>query len=256
MFKNIIKMRTIKYHFQSSKNLVLAASLELPEGDVKSYAIFAHCFTCSKDFIASREIAKNLCSNGMAVLRFDFTGIGNSQGDFANTDFSSNIQDIIFAAKSLANKHEAPKLLIGHSLGGAAILAAAPFIESAKAIVAIGAPYEPSHVTHLFKDIDFSKNDIAEIDLMGRKIKISKDFVENLNIHNQSEKIRNINKALLVMHSPIDNIVEIENSKMIYEAARHPKSFISLDKIDHLITNKEDAKYIANVISAWSSRYF
>lgn len=250
-------MRSEKYEFESHEGTILAGRLELPDNEPKAYAIFAHCFTCTKDFVASRTIAKSLASRGIATLRFDFTGLGNSEGDFGNTNFSSNVKDLVFAAESLAKTHQAPRLLVGHSLGGAAILAAAPYIESATAVATLAAPFDPSHVMHLFKDdIDtIQQEGKTDVDLFGRPFSISKDFIDDINQHNQRERIASMRKALLVMHSPTDQTVGIENAKMIFESAQHPKSFVSLDGMEHLLMNPQDVEYAADILACWAARY-
>lgn len=250
-------MPSEQYNFQSHDGETLSGRLETPDGDIKAYAVFAHCFTCTKDFVASRSIAGALAKRGIATLRFDFTGLGNSEGDFGNTNFSSNVQDLIAAAKSLDETHQAPKLLIGHSLGGAAILSAAPYIESATAVVTLAAPFDPSHVMHLFEEnlacIEAKGED--KVDLFGRPFVVKKQFIDDIRQHNQRAHIAAMRKALLVMHAPTDTTVGIENAKMIYDSALHPKSFISLDGMDHLLMNKEDVDYTANLLSNWAVRY-
>ncbi len=250
-------MSSEKYEFKGRNGDMLAGRLEVPEGDVKAYAVFAHCFTCSKDFIASRTITQALAERGIATLRFDFTGIGNSEGDFGNTNFSSNVEDLILAANALGKTHQAPKLLIGHSLGGAATLAAAPYVESATAVATLAAPFDPSHVAHLFaEDIEsIQQEGEADVDLFGRTFKITYDFIKDINQYNQRQHIAAMRKALMVMHSPTDQTVGIENAKMIYDAAQHPKSFITLDGMDHLLMNKGDVGYVANMLAGWATRY-
>ncbi|MFT5134731.1 MAG: putative OsmC-like protein/esterase/lipase [Gammaproteobacteria bacterium] len=250
-------MPRIKASFQNKEGETLAGLLETPDGDTKAYAIFAHCFTCSKDIAAASRITRGLASKGVAVLRFDFTGLGNSDGDFANTNFSSNLQDLIQAAAYLEENYAAPTLIIGHSLGGAAVLAAAQFIDSIKAVVTIGAPATAHHVEHLFsgaKDKIFEE-DQATVDLAGRKFTIKKQFLEDINRYNDIGHIAKLGKALLVFHSPIDDTVSIDEAAKIYSAARHPKSFISLDKADHLLSRREDSEYVSDVIASWAARY-
>jgi putative redox protein len=244
-----------KVEFRSG-NHTLSGLLETPKSNVRFYALFAHCFTCGKDLAAASRISRALTSKGIAVLRFDFTGLGNSDGDFANTNFSSNIQDLIAAADFLRQEYEAPKLLIGHSLGGAAVLGVANKVKESVAVVTIGAPSDVSHVAHNFSAHldDIEENGKAEVDLAGRKFTIQKQFLDDIKKHN-SEHIRNLKKALLVMHSPVDEIVEISEAEKIYLAAMHPKSFVSLDNADHLLSNKQDSEYAAEVIAAWASRY-
>ncbi|AWB57523.1 bifunctional alpha/beta hydrolase/OsmC family protein [Colwellia sp. Arc7-D] len=234
----------------------LSGLLETPESDVKFYALFAHCFTCGKDIAAASRISRALVRKGIAVLRFDFTGLGNSDGDFANSNFSSNIKDLLAAADFLRTTYQAPRLLIGHSLGGAAVLNVAQQVEEAMAIVTIGAPSDAEHVAHNFalQVDDIEKYGKAEVNLAGRVFTIEKQFLDDIKRYDTS-RIGNLRKALLVMHSPIDSTVNISEAEKIYQAALHPKSFVSLDDADHLLTNKRDAEYAADVISAWAGRY-
>ncbi len=250
-------MPSEKYEFHGHEGNQLAGRLELPEGTPQAYAIFAHCFTCTKDFIASRNIARALADRRIATLRFDFTGLGNSQGDFANTDFSSNVADLVAAAKALTDTHDAPKIMIGHSLGGAATLAAARSVPSATAIATLAAPFDPSHVAHLFKDdlATITTKGKAKVDLFGRDFTITRQFIEDINEQHQRDNIATMRKALLVMHSPTDQTVGIDNAKMIYDAAMHPKSFVSLDGMDHLMTKPEDVAYAADILASWAARY-
>jgi putative redox protein len=236
---------------------LLSARLEVPEGAVRATAIFAHCFTCGKDVVAAARIAHALPAHGIAVLRFDFTGLGASEGDFSETNFTSNVADLLAAADYLRARAMAPRMLIGHSLGGAAVLAAAGSIPEVKAVVTIGAPAEPSHVTHLFGEQleEIERHGEAEVDLAGRPFSIKRQFIEDVTQHRLRDKIANLGRALLVMHSPLDDTVDIENATRILQAARHPKSFVSLDDADHLVTRRDDALYVANVIAAWSGRY-
>ena len=248
---------TIRITFAGSLGDELAARLDLPAGAVRAYALFAHCFTCSKDVIAARHIAAKLAALGIAVLRFDFTGLGSSQGEFANTTFSSNIEDLVRAADHLRARFAAPALLIGHSLGGAAMLAAAHRVPEATAVVTIAAPSDVAHVLHHFdaKLADIERDGVADVTLAGRTFTIRRDFVEDAKGQALKDRIANLRKALLVMHSPTDQTVGIENATAIFTAARHPKSFVSLDKADHLLSNPRDAAYAAEVIAAWASRY-
>lgn len=234
----------------------LSGLLESPESEVKFYALFAHCFTCGKDIAAASRISRALVSKGIAVLRFDFTGLGNSDGDFANSNFSSNIQDLIAAADFLRTQYQAPRLLIGHSLGGAAVLGVAQHVEEVMAVVTIGAPSDAAHVAHNFalQLDDIEQNGKAEVNLAGRVFTIEKQFLDDIKRYDTSH-IGQLRKALLVMHSPIDNTVKIAEAEKIYQAALHPKSFVSLDDADHLLTNKRDAEYAADVIAAWAGRY-
>ena len=250
-------MSRTKATFKNSNGESLAGLLEIPNEPVKSYALFAHCFTCSKDIAAASRITRTLAQQGIAVLRFDFTGLGNSDGDFSNTNFSSNLQDLICAAKFLAQNYAAPSLLIGHSLGGAAVLAMAQQISSVKAVVTIGAPATAKHVQHLFADVrdELLDKSSVSVNLAGRNFKIKRQLIKDLQRHNSSDHIGDLNKALLIFHSPTDKIVSIAEAARIYSAAKHPKSFVSLDNADHLLSRREDADYVANVLAAWVSRY-
>lgn len=235
----------------------LVARLDLPEGPHLATALFAHCFTCSKDIPAARRIAARLAGAGIAVLRFDFTGLGHSGGEFENTSFSSNVADLERAAAALAARGMAPGLLIGHSLGGAAVLAAAGQIKSVRAVVTIGAPFDPGHVTENFGDAlgRIEAEGVAEVRLGGRNIRIGRGFVEDVRAEVLGPKIAGLHRALLVLHAPRDAVVGIENASEIFRAAKHPKSFVTLDGADHLITGAEDAEYAAQVIAAWAPRY-
>ena len=244
-----------KVEFKSGIH-TLSGLLETPESNIKFYALFAHCFTCGKDVAAASRISRALTAKGVAVLRFDFTGLGNSDGDFANTNFSSNVQDLVSAADFLRKEYDAPKLLIGHSLGGAAVLGVATKVPESVAVVTIGAPSDAAHVAHNFAAHidDIEKNGEAEVNLAGRKFKIQKQFLDDINSYGNSH-ISKLKKALLVMHSPVDNTVKITEAEKIYQAAFHPKSFVSLDTADHLLSNKNDSEYAADVIAAWAGRY-
>ncbi|MEO0358585.1 MAG: alpha/beta hydrolase, partial [Pseudomonadota bacterium] len=244
-------MPTQKRTFAGHDGSTLAARLDLPDGPHLGTALFAHCFTCSKDIPAARRIASRLAASGIAVLRFDFTGLGHSQGEFANTHFSSNVQDLVLAAAHLADDGMAPDLLIGHSLGGAAVLKAAADIPSAKAVVTLGAPFDPGHVTHAFgAALDtITETGESRVDLAGRPFTIRKTFVDDVNMASLTHALANLNKALLVMHAPGDVTVGIEHASDIFMAAKHPKSFVTLDDADHLITRATDAEYAAQVIA-------
>jgi putative redox protein len=243
--------------FPGAFGVQLAARLDLPPAPPLAFALFAHCFTCSKDTLAASRISAALTAHGIAVLRFDFTGLGGSEGDFANTNFSSNVADLVAAASWLRLTHKAPKILIGHSLGGAAILAAAGEIPEAVAVATIAAPYDPAHVRQLLTPAlaQIEAAGEAEVDLAGRKFRIKKQFLEDIGSRQSREAIASLRKALLVFHSPRDSTVSIDNAAQIFMAARHPKSFISLDDADHMLTRKEDARYVAAVLAAWASRY-
>jgi putative redox protein len=250
-------MPTERITFTGHAGDTLAARLDLPEGPHLTTAIFAHCFTCSKDIPAARRIAARLASMGIAVLRFDFTGLGHSEGEFANTHFSSNVGDLIAAATYLESRGMAPELMIGHSLGGAAVLRAATQIVSSKAVVTLGAPSDPAHVAHQFDEHreEISQKGQATVSLGGRPFEIKSAFLEDISDQNLRACIANLNQALLVLHAPRDNTVSIDNAAQIFEAAKHPKSFVTLDDADHLITNPRDAEYAAEVIASWVGRY-
>ncbi|WP_282609367.1 alpha/beta fold hydrolase [Pelagibius sp. Alg239-R121] len=246
-----------KLTFSGAGGEQLAARLDSPAGKPRAYALFAHCFTCTKDIYAASRIAAGLAAEGIAVLRFDFTGLGASEGEFANTNFSSNVEDLIKAADFLRETREAPKILIGHSLGGAAVLAAAGSVPEALAVATIGAPAEPAHVAHLFQEAkpDIEARGEAEVLLAGRPFRIKKQFLDDISERNLTQSVESMKKALIVFHSPIDQTVGIENAAKIFSSAKHPKSFVSLDSADHLVSKKTDASYIATVLSAWATRY-
>ena len=246
-----------RFQFASSEGHQLAAALDTPDGPIHAYALFAHCFTCGKDVLAAKRIATALTAKGIAVLRFDFTGLGSSEGEFANSTFSSNVADLVRAADHLRETRQAPAILIGHSLGGAAILAAASQIPEAKAVVTIAAPSDPAHVTHLFGDRveDIRKQGEIEVQLAGRPFRIKRKFLDDIAEHGLMEHVAKLHKALLIMHSPTDDTVGIDNATHIFIAAKHPKSFVSLSGVDHLVSGKRDAAYVAGVISAWAERY-
>lgn len=250
-------MRTERFQFTGADGQQLAATLDLPEREPVAYALFAHCFTCGMNVLAAKRIARTLAEQGIAVLRFDFTGIGASEGEFANTTFSSNVADLVRAADHLRETRKAPAILIGHSLGGAAILAAAGQIPEAKAVVTIAAPSDPAHVTGMFKDRieDIRTLGKVEVSLAGRPFHIKREFLDDIAEHNLAAHIAKLHKALLILHSPTDNTVGIDNATHIFVAAKHPKSFVSLAGADHLLNQKRDAEYVANVVAAWVSRY-
>ena len=251
-------MRFLKLSFKNQQGEQLAARLDLPVDEKPiAYAMFAHCFTCTKNLNAVVNINRALAKEGIATLRFDFTGLGESEGDFSRTSFSSNVSDLIAAAEFLKLEFEAPKLLIGHSLGGAAVLQAAKYIPSSIAVATIGAP---SNLTHLIRYLEPQQNEIltkeeAEMTLAGKTFRIKKQFLDDIELVRIQETIRNLNKALLIFHSPVDNIVDIENAAAIFQTARHPKSFISLDRADHLLSTREDSLYVGSVLGAWARKY-
>ena len=249
---------SLRVTFTGGGDVALAARLELPEGAApRAYAIFAHCFTCGKDAVAASRIARALTDHGIAVLRFDFTGLGQSGGDFGNTGFSSNVEDLVAAADYLRGQYAAPSLLIGHSLGGAAVLAARHRIPEVRAVATIGAPADPSHITHLLREAreDIERDGEATVSLGGRDFCVRSSFLDDIADQPQAERIRELKAALLVMHSPQDEVVGVDNARRIFDGARHPKSFVSLDGADHLLTRRADAEYAASVLAAWVSRY-
>jgi uncharacterized OsmC-like protein/alpha-beta hydrolase superfamily lysophospholipase len=249
--------RSEKITFMGVGGDALAARLDRPEGEPKGYALWAHCFSCTKDIYAASRVARGLTARGIAVFRFDFTGLGASDGDFANTNFSSNIGDLVAAADYMCNNLAAPKLLIGHSLGGAAVLVAASRVPEAVAVITIGAPADPAHVAKHFQKhrAEIDAKGEAEVLLVGRPFRIKKQFLDDIENVKLEKAIAGMKKALLVFHSPIDAIVGIDNAGRIFQAAKHPKSFVSLDDADHLLSRKADAVYVADVIAAWAARY-
>ncbi|OSP56633.1 bifunctional alpha/beta hydrolase/OsmC family protein [Pseudoruegeria sp. SK021] len=250
-------MSTQRFTFAGHGGHDLAARLDMPDGPHLATALFAHCFTCGKDILAARRISARLAGMGFAVLRFDFTGLGHSGGEFANTTFTSNVEDLRLAAQALAERGLAPDLLIGHSLGGAAVLRAAGEIPSARAVVTIGAPYDPAHVTHNFGDaLDKIRADgSAEVQLGGRALRVGAAFLDDVSASSLAPAVAGLHRALLILHAPRDNTVGIDNATEIFRAAHHPKSFVTLDEADHLLSRPEDAEYAAEVIAAWSRRY-
>lgn len=248
---------THRVEFPSPSGVRLAARLEHPATPPRAYAVFAHCFTCSKDIAAATRISRALGARGIAVLRFDFTGLGNSDGDFANTNFSSNLDDLVAAADYLRQAYEAPMLLVGHSLGGAAVLAAAPRIPEVRAVATIGAPADPAHVKrHLQGSLEtIEAQGSARIRLAGREFLIRKQFLDDLDRHPLTETLPALGRAALILHSPVDTIVGIDNAAAIFQALKHPKSFISLDDADHLLTRSADSEYVGALLAAWVARY-
>ena len=251
-------MNLQKVIFENKEGQSLVGRLELPANQhPHNFAIFAHCFTCNKNLTAVRNIGKALTSNGFVVLRFDFTGLGESEGDFGDTNFSGNVEDLIAAADYLNDNYSAPTLFIGHSLGGAAAIYAAAQVNSIKAVATIGAPSNPKHVQNLLQSsiAEIKKNGKAIVNLSGRDFTIKKQFLDDLEHKTLSETVKNLRKPILIMHSPQDNTVGIKNAEEIYRAAHHPKSFISLDGADHLLMDKKDSNYAGEVISGWAKRY-
>jgi putative redox protein len=250
-------MQSQRQEFIGAHGHKLAARLDGPDGEVQAYALFAHCFTCGKDVFAASRVAQALTEHGIAVLRFDFTGLGASEGEFANTNFSSNLADLVAAADFMRATYQAPSLLIGHSLGGAAVLAAADQMPEVKAVVTIAAPSSPASVTGMFSQHldEIAREGEALVQLAGRPFRIKQQFVEDAGGHNLKLKIAALRRALLVMHAPGDDTVGLSNAMDIFTAAKHPKSFISLDSADQLLTRREDAVYVANLIAVWADRY-
>ena len=251
-------MTTKRLTFPGASGAALAARLELPAGgDPLAYALFAHCFTCSKDIKAAVSISRELARYGIAVLRFDFTGLGESEGDFADTNFTSNVEDLEAACRFLAAEYGGPHILVGHSLGGAAVLQAAMSLDMVRAVATIGAPYDPEHIAHLFEEVteEIRRAGVAVVSIGGRRFRVKQQFLDDLAVASRTKAIGGLRCPLLVMHSPVDAVVGIENAAAIYQAAKHPKSFISLDTADHLLSKREDAHYAARVLAAWVSRY-
>lgn len=251
-------MNIQKVSFTNKDKEQLAGRLELPlDQKPHNFVIFAHCFTCTKNLTAIRNVGRALTNAGFAVLRFDFTGLGESEGDFENTNFSGNVDDLVEAAHFLEKNFMAPTLIIGHSLGGAAAIFAAARLKSIKAVAVINSPSSPSHVLHLLKDseLEITKNGKARVNLGGVDFTIKKQFLDDLENKSLSEVVSDFGKALLILHSPQDKVVGIKNAEEIYKAAHHPKSFISLDGVDHLLSKKEDSQYVGEVIAGWASRY-
>lgn len=251
-------MKSEKITFPNAQGLQLAARVDLPDdGNIRAAALFAHCFTCSKNLSAVSNIARALTDQGIAVFRFDFTGLGDSEGDFSATNFSTNLMDLEEAAKHMAAIQRAPQILIGHSLGGAAVLRVARRLASVRAVVTIGAPADPQHVSHLVqsKEDTIRSEGEAEVNIGGRPFTIQRQFLDDLEQQDTIDRIGRLGKALLVCHAPLDNTVGIENAAAIFSAAKHPKSFLSLDKADHLLSQRGDARYVGSMIAAWAERY-
>ena len=255
--RRIMAIVSEKLLFPGSSGEMLAGRLDRGQGTPRAYALFAHCFTCTKDIFAAARIASALAERDIAVLRFDFTGLGASEGDFANTNFTSNVEDLIRAADFLRQQHAPPAILVGHSLGGAAVLAAAEQVPEAVAVATVGAPATAEHVAHQFGDRlqMIAEKGEAEVLLAGRPFRIRRQFLDDIAEQQVSRRIQSMNKALLVFHSPIDATVNIDNAAQIFRVARHPKSFISLDNADHLLSRRQDAVYVADVLAAWAGRY-
>lgn len=251
-------MNIQKVSFTNKDQEQLAGRLELPLNQKPhNFVIFAHCFTCTKNLTAVKNVGRALTNAGFAVLRFDFTGLGESEGDFENTNFSGNVDDLVEAAAFLEKNYMAPTLMIGHSLGGAAAIFAAAKITSIKAVAVINSPRHPSHVRNLLKDSahEIAKNGKAKVNLGGIDFTIKKQFLDDLENKSLIDVVSNFGKALLILHSPQDTTVGIKNAEEIYKAAHHAKSFVSLDGVDHLLSKKEDSNYVGQVIAGWASHY-
>lgn len=250
-------MHTRKLSFKNERDENLSGLLDLPDDSPRAFALFAHCFTCSKNVKAAGNISRSLTEAGIAVLRFDFTGLGQSEGEFADSNFSSNVADLLSAVRFLEAEHEAPAILVGHSLGGTAILQAAPQVGSAVAVATIGSPADPEHVRQLLVDAESELLETGEADVQlgGRPFRIKRQFVDDLEKHDLKGIIGKLRKALLIMHAPLDTIVDIDNASELFLAAKHPKSFVSLDKADHLLSREADSRYAGSVLAAWASRY-
>ena len=250
-------MPTERFTFPGHSGAALSARLDLPDGPHHATALFAHCFTCGKDIPAARRISARLSQLGIAVLRFDFTGLGHSEGEFENTSFTSNVRDLEAAAQALAARGMAPSLLIGHSLGGAAVLKATDSLPDVKAVVTLGAPFDPGHVVHNFESAvpEIERAGAATVSLGGRPITLGKEFLEDVRRETLADTVHRMKAALLVLHAPRDDYVSIDNAADIFRAATHPKSFVTLDEADHLITRAEDAEYAAEIIATWARRY-
>lgn len=248
-------MKTEKVSFPGATGQTIAALLDRPDGETIGYCLFAHCFTCTKNLNVIVNIARQLTGEGLALLRFDFTGLGQSEGEFAQTTFTTNTLDLVAAAEFLKENYAAPSALIGHSLGGAAVLSAAHQIPSVRCVATIGAPADPTHIKHLLEGADYDEAGIADVKIGGRPFRIGKEFVDDLESHDSAERIAKLNIPIMIFHSPVDTVVGIENAEWIYRAARHPKSFVSLGGADHLVSDARDAALVGHVLSAWASRY-
>lgn len=248
-------MKTQRVAFTNHSGERLSGALDMPEGEPRAFALFAHCFTCGKSLTPVRRIAEQLTNEGIALFRFDFTGLGESDGEFADTTFYSNLKDLQSAAAFLQQEHQSPAILIGHSLGGAAALAIAGSLPDLTCIVTIGAPADPTHVKHLMHGAEFDNNGRAEISIGGRPFTIGREFVDDLERHDVERAAQSLGLPLLIFHSPIDRIVGIENAERIFRAAKHPRSFVSLGQADHLMSDARDAALVGHVLSAWASRY-
>ena len=248
-------MKTSDFQFDGRGAVRLAGRLDLPDTPTEVYALFAHCFTCGKSLAIVRNISRMLTDEGIGLLRFDFTGLGESEGEFASTTFASNIGDLVAAAEALEREYAAPSILIGHSLGGAAVLAAADQLSSIKCVATIGAPAEPAHIRHLLAGAEFDTQDRAEISIGGRPFTIGRQLLDDLESHDAATIVHQLGRPLLICHSPVDAIVGIDNAERLYKAARHPKSFLSLGQADHLVSRPQDARFLGHVLAAWAGYY-
>lgn len=250
-------MSSEKISFKNTRGQTLAGRLDLPDAGASAYALFAHCFTCSKDSLAVSRISRGLMERGIGVLRFDFTGLGESEGSFDSTSFASNVDDLHAACEWMAREHGAVGLLIGHSLGGAAVLSAAGPMESVRGVVTIGAPSDPAHVRNLFEaQLDeIEREGSAMVSIGGRPFRIGKSFVDDLTAQDPKDSVSKLGRPLLIFHSPIDQVVGVENAADLFGWAMHPKSFVSLDNADHMLSDRRDADFVAGMISAWSQRF-
>ncbi len=250
-----MKTRTVK--FRNDDGAALTGLIDLPAGRPRAWALFAHCFTCTKNAKAAVNIARVLADHGYAVMRFDFTGLGQSEGDFAETNFSSNVSDLLAAVRYLGEEHESPRLLIGHSLGGTAVLQAAAQLETVQAVATIGSPADPEHVARLFagERERIEEEGEAEVDLGGRPFRIRKQLLDDLGRHDLPEVVGELRRALLILHSPVDTVVDVENATLLFTHAMHPKSFVSLDQADHLMSDEADSRYAGRVLAAWAAKY-
>ena len=248
-----------KVTFPNRDGLSLAATLDLPEGETRGYALFAHCFTCTRNISAVRRISRGLLDGGIGVLSFDFTGLGESEGEFSDSGFAHQTEDLLAAADYLAQRWNAPpELLVGHSLGGTAVLYAARRLGAVKGVVTIGSPADPAHVINLFDCTleEMEEKGVADVNIGGRPFTVKREFVEDLRAHPPEKWLPELRKNLLLFHSPLDRTVGIENAQRIFAAVKHPKSFVSLDRADHLLTQKKDAEYVARVTAAWAGALF
>ena len=250
-------MQNLNVTFENDDGQTPAGLMAMPSGTPTAYALFAHCFTCSKNLKAATNIARALAEAGIAVLRFDFTGLGQSEGEFADTNFSSNVSDLLAAVRFLDEQYDAPRILLGHSLGGTAVLQASAAVPSAVAVATIGSPADPLHVRHLFaeNEDELSRQGHAQVQLGGRPFLVRQQFLDDLERHDLVSAVGSLRKALLVMHAPLDDVVEIDNASALFGAAKHPKSFVSLDNADHLLSEERDSLYAGRVLAAWASRF-